>query len=254
MYGSAVSSAGDVNGDGYDDVIVSAPYYETGYREEGRIFVYYGSASGLSPSHSWAASGGQDYAHFGSSVASAGDLNGDGYDEIITGTPDFDNDVGQLDEGAAFVYFGDQQGLSSIHRWVVYSGQPNSGFGISVASAGDLDQDGFDEVIVGAHNYSGDQPSEGGAFIYKGSPSGLDPSVNWLMEGNKNDSWFGFSVACAGDINKDGFADLVVGAPYHRREETIMGRVFVYHGLEGEDQPPQPPVYPLFLPFIHLEN
>ncbi len=252
LLGSAVSRARDVNGDGYDDVVIGAPLHETVQVEEGQALVFLGSASGLSALPALVVNGEQSYARLGEAVSTAGDINNDGYADIVIGAPGYDNPSGLGDEGAAIVYFGSSGGLSASNRWIGYSGQAGSGFGVSVASAADLDGDGCDEVIVGAHHYTQDQPYEGAAFIYKGSPAGLDTSPHWLVEGNKNDSWFGFSAANAGDVNQDGFADLLVGAPLYRRDEkTIMGRVFVYHGLEGVEQPP---VYPLYLPFIHLEN
>lgn len=247
MLGAALSPAGDVNGDGFADALVSAPQFESGEIEEGRVFAFYGSAAGLPSSPTWYADGNQDYARFGNAVASAEDLNADGYSDIVIGASYYDNPLGANDEGAIFVYYGSPGGLLSADRAVAFSGQANSGFGVSVASAGDLNCDGFVDVIVGAHLYSYDQPDEGAAFIFPGGESGLAAQPRWLVQGNKNDTWFGFSVASAADVNRDGFADIVVGAPLYKRDEkTIMGRAVVFHGLEGEEIHS----YPVFMPLI----
>ena len=106
-----MATAGDVNGDGYSDVIVGAPRYDNGQTDEGRAFVYHGSAAGLAPPPAWTAEGNQAGADFGGSVATAGDVNGDGYSDVIVGAPVYDN--GQTDEGRAFVYHGSAAGLGA---------------------------------------------------------------------------------------------------------------------------------------------
>jgi len=105
-----VATAGDVNGDGYSDVIMGAPYYANGQADEGRAFLWLGSGTGLgadgTPENAdWAAEGDQQSAFFGNSVATAGDVNGDGYSDIIIGAYGYDNV--QMHEGRAFVYLGD---------------------------------------------------------------------------------------------------------------------------------------------------
>ena len=109
-----MATAGDVNGDGYADVIVGAPRYDNGQTDEGRAYVYYGSAGGLSGSPGWTAESDQAGAFFGDSVATAGDVNGDGYADVIVGAPYYDN--GQTGEGMAFVYYGAGGGLPLLPR------------------------------------------------------------------------------------------------------------------------------------------
>jgi hypothetical protein len=146
------------------------------------------------------------------------------------------------------VYYGSTGGLSPVNRGFTYSGQADSNFGVSVASAGDMDADGFFDLLVGAPRYTADQPEEGAAFIFRGSPAGMLSPHTWQMEGDKNDTDFGFSVAAAGDVNDDEFSDVIAGAPLYKRDDkTVMGSVFLYHGLAGADEPP---VYPIFLPLI----
>jgi PKD repeat protein len=228
-FGLAAGTAGDVNGDGYSDVIVGAPYYDNGQEDEGGVFVYYGSATGLSLTADWTAESDQAYSDFGLiAAATAGDVNGDGYDDIIVGADTYDH--GQTDEGMAFVYFGSPAGLSSSPWWTAESNQAFSYLGISVNTAGDVNGDGYSDVIVGAHCYDHGQTDEGRAYVYHGSASGPSATANWTVESNQADAWLGAWVDTAGDVNGDGFADVVVGAPRYTNGQEEEGRAFVYHG------------------------
>jgi hypothetical protein len=209
-FGVSVASAGDVNGDGYSDVIVGAKLFDNPELDEGRAFVYHGSASGLSTTPNWTAESNQEGARFGFSVASAGDVNGDGYSDVIVGAYQFAN--GEAFEGRAFVYHGSASGLSTTPNWTAESNQAGAEFGYSVASAGDVNGDGFSDVIVGAWLFDNGETDEGRAFVYHGSASGLSTTPNWTAESNQVNAQFGVSVASAGDVNGDGFSDVIVGA------------------------------------------
>jgi hypothetical protein len=222
-YAISVAGAGDVNGDGYDDVIVGAENFNGGDFGEGRAFVYHGSAAGLSLTANWTAESDQNSAQFGGSVAGAGDVNGDGYDDVIVGAESYDD--GEHGEGWAFVYHGSAAGLSNIADWTADSDTRSAFFGNSVAGAGDVNGDGYDDVIVGAYLYENVRNGEGGAFAYHGSAEGLSATANWTAEGNRAFAFFGTSVAGAGDVNADGFDDAIVGANGYDN-----GRVFAFHG------------------------
>ncbi|HEY6193803.1 MAG TPA: FG-GAP-like repeat-containing protein [Candidatus Eisenbacteria bacterium] len=227
-FGISVATAGDVNGDGYSDVIVGAELYDNGETDEGRAFVYYGSPTGLAASPGWTAEGNQADARFGFSVATAGDVNGDGFSDVIVGAHSYDN--GETDEGRAFVYHGSATGLAVSPAWTAESNQANAQFGISVATAGDVNGDGFSDVIVGANQYTNGQPIEGRAFVYHGSASGLAASAAWTAEGDQVSGYFGTSVATAGDVNGDGYSDVIVGAFAYDNTQLDGGQAFVYHG------------------------
>jgi hypothetical protein len=227
FFGHSVSTAGDVNGDGYDDIIVGAPN-PTNTDKLGRAYAYYGSASGLSLTPNWTAVGDQAVAWFGRRVHTAGDVNGDGYDDVIVGAPHEDDP--DRDEGEAFVYYGSPSGLSTTPSWTAEDDQAWSLFARDAKGAGDVNGDGYDDVIIGAHFYDGDQLNEGKAWIYFGSASGLSATPGWSAEGNQRDAWFGRSIATAGDVNRDGYADVVVGAPKLDDPEVDEGESFVYYG------------------------
>jgi hypothetical protein len=114
-----------------------------------------------------------------------------------------------------------------------------------VAAAGDVNGDDFDDVIVGVPNYKHDEPAEGGAFVYLGADTGLGETPGWVVEGNKADAYLGSAVATAGDVNDDGYADILVGAPNFRKDKVYHGRAFAYHG--SSDLAPQ---FSTFLPCV----
>jgi FG-GAP repeat len=226
-FGESVSGAGDVNGDGYGDAIVGAPYFDDGQTDQGRAFLYLGSASGLNPLPDWTAEPDQAEASFGS-VRSAGDVNADGYDDVIVGAPGYTH--GQAGEGRAFVYLGSPSGLSPTPDWTAEPDQSGAYFGLSVDTAGDVNADGYDDVIVGALHYHHGQTDEGRAFVYFGSAAGLGLTPGWIAESDQAGAYFGFSVGGAGDVNGDGYGDAMVGAPDYDHGQTDEGRAFVYQG------------------------
>ena len=247
--GYAVNTAGDINHDGYDDVIVGVPHYDNPATNAGAALIFFGSAQGLGDVPTWITGSDQEDAWFGESVAPAGDVNGDGFDDILIGASHLNRSDQLLDYGAAFIYLGSPTGIVSDYDWISYGSEQYSGFGRSVQSAGDINQDGFDDVLIGAYlfgqNGSLNQPDEGAAFLYIGGASGMRTSSIWAAYGEKAEAWFGFSAGAAGDINGDGGADLIVGAPKYRFDDrTIMGRAFVYFNTLEEFN------YQVFIPFV----
>ena len=228
LLGCSVSGAGDVNGDGYSDVIVGASDYDNGEANEGRAFVYYGGVAGLSTIANWTAESNQIDACFGYSVSGAGDFNGDGYSDVIIGAYRYDN--GQTDEGRAFVYYGSAAGLSANPNWIAEPNQDSANFGNIVSSVGDVNGDGYSDVIVGAYRYDNGQTNEGRAFVYYGSAAGLSVIANWVAESNQEGASFGYSVSGAGDFNGDGYSDVIIGAYGYENGQPDEGRVFVYYG------------------------
>jgi hypothetical protein len=229
-FGRSVSGAGDVNGDGFDDVIVGAPYFSGGHPTEGRAFLYFGSAGGPSLAPDWIAEGKQDGAVFGASVSGAGDVNGDGFDDVIVGAHDYDHGPGQANEGRAFLYLGSASGPSLVADWTAESDQYNAHFGASVSGAGDVNGDGFGDVIVGAPDYAQLLEHEGRAYLFLGSATGLSLTAAWTAESHQKDARFGGSVSGAGDVNHDGFEDVIVGASYFGNGQLHEGRAFLFLG------------------------
>lgn len=227
-FGHVVASAGDVNGDGYGDVIIGAPYYDNGQVDEGRAYVYMGSPTGLAAVPAWTFESDRTGARLGWSVASAGDVNGDGYGDVIVGAYMYDATVAA--EGRCFLFLGSATGLSTTPAWVRDGGQINGFFGIAVALAGDVNGDGLDDVIVGADLYDNTFSTEGAAFLFLGTPTGLEAAPSWTTYGGQNSAQLGVSVGHAGDVNGDGYSDVFVTAYRASNGQSAEGIVRVYHG------------------------
>jgi hypothetical protein len=236
FYGSSVAS-GDITGDGYDDVIVAAFDYEAAFDNEGRVFLYVANAngSGLQTTVKWTFDGGRNDAHLGSSVASAGDVNGDGLDDVLIGAQSYAN--GQFDEGSAFVFHGVASGLlGALPAWTGEMNQGEAYLGIAVASAGDVNADGYDDILVGADEWDGGDIDEGGAFLYYGTDIGLSYIPAKQFEIDLEFAELGNAVASAGDVNDDGYDDVIIGSDVYYNPEVDEGAAFVYFGCTDEER------------------
>jgi len=242
--GWSVASAGDVNGDGYGDLIVGARGADPNGSYSGSSYVVFGKASGfaadldlgaLDGTTGFRLDGTATSSQSGRSVASAGDVNGDGYDDLIVGAP-YAN--------ASYVVFGKASGFAADFALSTVDG--TTGFrlggvtgdraGYSVASAGDVNGDGYDDLIVGAWRANG---ATGASYVVFGKASGfvadlalstLDGTTGFRLDGVAFDDRAGYSVASAGDVNGDGYADLIVGAPFADLTGTVSGSSYVVFG------------------------
>lgn len=241
--GSAVAGLGDVNGDGYDDIAGGAPFWSGSAEHAGALYVYYGGASGLELMRRWSVEGTAKDANLGWSVATAGDVNGDDLADLVAGMPGHvDEEAGEY--GAVLLFHGRAGGLGPAASLVLYGDQPLSHYGWAAAGTGDMNSDGYGDLLTGASRYTRDQSKEGAVFLHLGGPDGLASGPAWVGEGNKADADFGYAVAGAGDVNGDGGSDFLVGAPLFRNERIIVGRAYAYHGAAGNL------FYSTYLPFL----
>jgi hypothetical protein len=227
--GFSVAGAGDVNGDGYSDIITGAPGFDNGQTDEGAAFVYFGSANGIITSSPVMLECNQAGAELGFSVATAGDINSDHLSDVVISAMLYSN--GQYEEGAVFIFYGKPGSISTIPATIIESNQTISAFGHSVASAGDVNGDGFIDIIVGAPAYKDAQSIGGAVFLYFGSPTGINISTPLIFKDNPDNGNLGFSVASAGDVNKDGVSDIIAGAIFYAHGQFAEGAAFVYHGF-----------------------
>ena len=227
-----------MNGDGFDDLIVGAPDGDDNGSNAGESYVVFGKSSGFSSAIDLSSLDGttgfklngiDSDDHAGSSVSSAGDVNGDGFEDVIIGAGNSSYSTNE-----SFVVFGKSGGFSSAIDLSSLNG--TTGFklngidnrdyaGYSVSSAGDVNGDGFDDVIVGAY---GAEPSGSGSYSRVGESyvvfgksggfssaidlSGLNGTTGFRLDGIDNYDESGKFVSSAGDVNGDGFDDLIIGA------------------------------------------
>lgn len=231
----ASHGAGDVNGDGYDDLIVGSRFDDDAGASSGSAYVYLGGPSGPDSSTELkltATDGVADDA-FGVDVAGAGDVNGDGYSDVLVGAQG-DPDV--PGGGAAYVYLGGPAGVvaSSEIRVAAPDGASGALFGKSVAAAGDVDADGYDDVVVGAPFHYGAGTYSGAAYLFYGASAGVGARVETLAEPEPGaQQFFGTRVAGAGDVDSDGFDDLLVAASGAGAAYSLAGAAYVFHGGAG---------------------
>ncbi len=231
-FGYSVSSAGDVNNDGYDDVIVGARGYTYIYENEGAAYVFHGSPAGLHFTPDWLVYGDRPTASFGSAVAGIGDINGDGFDDVAVGALGWDG-ITISDTGAVKVFLGSATGLQTTAAWLFEGSLPGSRLGTSVAGVGDVNNDGYADMLVGAPAWGPAFSYEGAAYLFLGSPSGFSAVPDWSYTGRQQDAYFGYSLSAAGDLNQDGYDDVVIGAYQYTDTNSKEGRAFVFYGGPG---------------------
>lgn len=231
FYGGEVTGVGDVNGDGYDDVMVGAPFFKTNHTGAGKAYLYLGSPTGLNSTPAWT-SVGEDRSDscFGGEIGPAGDVNKDGYDDVIIAAPRYDT-PNSRDAGKVYVYLGERGGLSPTPIWATVGDDQTDAFFGQYVLGGDVDGDSYTDVVVGDPLFSKPHKGDvGKVYVYQNGPNGLANVPNWTASGDDVQAALFGRGTSVGDINGDGFFDIIVGGPSWL---NYIGKVFIYSGGAG---------------------
>jgi hypothetical protein len=253
--GRAVSAAGDVNGDGLDDLIIGASGADPNGSDSGSSYVVFGRSTGfaaaidlstLDGSNGFRLDGGAVGDASGFAVSAAGDVNGDGLDDLIIGAIGASPNGSQ--SGSSFVVFGRSTGFAAAIHLSTLDG--NNGFrldgvatsdrsGFDVSAAGDINDDGLDDLILGAYGADPIGSDSGSSYVVFGRSTGFDAAINlstlkgsngFRLDGVTAGDRSGFAVSAAGDVNGDGVDELIIGASSAAPNGDRSGSSYVVFG------------------------
>ncbi len=259
--GVSVSAAGDVNGDGVDDVIIGAWSADPNGSRSGESYVFFGGAGGgaggaielssLNGTNGFVLNGIDANDESGFSVSAAGDVNGDGVDDIIIGARQFFTG-GSDGSGESYVVFGgasvgaggaiELSSLNGANGFVLNGVDVGDFSGVSVSAAGDVNGDGVDDVIIGAHRADPNGYSTGESYVVFGGAgvgtggaielASLNGANGFVLNGVDASGGSGISVSATGDVNGDGVDDIIIGAS-GSANGTRSGDCYVVFGRPG---------------------
>ena len=253
--GRSVAAAGDVNGDGRGDLIISADSADPNGGGSGISYVVFGRSTGFAASINLSSLDGSSgfrldgvatYDASGYSVAAAGDVNGDGRGDLIIGA--VNADPNGVQSGSSYVVFGRSTGFAASINLASLDGSTgfrldgvaaNNHSGRSVAAAGDVNGDGWGDLIIGAANANPNGIASGRSYVVFGRSTGFAASINlsslngstgFRLDGVNVYDFSGLSVAAAGDVNGDGRGDLIIGAYGADPNNSQSGSSYVLFG------------------------
>ena len=232
-----LSYAGDVNGDGFDDIFVGAQYNGDGGTRAGAAYLLFGPTSAdeslANADVIFTGENANDEA--ASSIGGGGDIDGDGFLDLLIAARG--EDSGGEGAGAVYVIYGDNAmtdtDLSAADaKFTGEAANAQIGWGVSLASAGDTNGDGYADIVVGARYDSEAARNAGGAYIIEGPVSGTASlsTADGKLLGESAGDYTGDSVHGPGDVDNDGFDDILVGSGYSDVGNTNAGAVYMVRG------------------------
>ncbi len=247
-YGGWGLAAGHFTDDGYDDLVVGLPYRDNGHSDEGRVSIYKGSTTGLQTSRARKWEVNQSDVYFGSHVSNLGDVNGDGLDDFGVAAAYWDG--GETDEGGVWIYHGGTNKPSLTADRTIEIDQADALLS-SVSPAGDINGDGYDDILISAWQYDDGETDEGKVWLHLGSATGVEEDASQDWQSDQTDAGMGgsgfndkSSAIGVGDVTGDGYDDIALGVPYwnHNATQIDVGIVYLKYGSsDGIDDDPTPP-------------
>jgi hypothetical protein len=246
--GQRVAGVGDVNGDGFDDVVISAGFNDEGGTMAGQAYLLLGGAqrptTGISLAHADASAIGEADDWLGWAIAGGGDLDGDGLDDYALGAHNYDNERGRIR-----LVFGKETGwqmdVPHDEADAYFHGEyTQDSFGTSASIVGDVDGDGLDDLLVGAHEHRGGGHLNGSAYLLYGRSQGwpadgsIDSYADVSFQGETDFEYAGHQVGSAGDVNGDSLADFLIRSWSNEGGENAGQAYLVFgrtRGWEAEE-------------------
>jgi hypothetical protein len=235
--GASLTNAGDLNGDGIDDLVIPATGHHGVGPNSGKVYILFGSYNGWSGAVNLSTAdasylGEDEYDAAGSTLAGLGDINGDGFDDLAIGSTG--NDDGGVSAGKVYIIFGKASGwetdvsLSDIDSTIIGT-EATFYFSTTMSTAGDVNGDALNDLIVGSYKSK--------AFLFLGNAtmsrwtSGLEAGdADTIFEGETYYDYTGDGVAGGGDLNDDGYSDVVIGSTRNSDGGSYAGKVHIFFG------------------------
>ncbi|MEC7985885.1 MAG: MopE-related protein [Myxococcota bacterium] len=235
--GRNVAPAGDINQDGYADILIGAHQEDSSGTDSGAAYLVYGPLSGEHELSDAAAKfvgvNAEDYAGF--SLDGNGDFNGDGYPDILVGA--YAEDSAANNTGRTYLIYGSAtptyEGTFSLDDSDLYfDGEDQSDFaGYAVAFVGDTDGDGLDDILIGAYGDDNTGNASGTAYLVRGgSTAGSLFYADSIFEGCGSNHFAGQSLSTGGDFNQDGLSDMLIGASGEDSKGNNTGAAYMVYG------------------------